>query len=95
MRKSVSNRDNHSDLIQRRVAARHDSTTNTKSTFNISRSMLRLYNAQKKSWSLSVAEMRDFSVKMSGASACFGYAQQPEKAYRRCTHRLILTNSTL
>lgn len=29
MRKSVSNRNNHSDLIQRRVAARHDSTNRT------------------------------------------------------------------
>ena len=29
MRKSVSDRDNHSDLIQRRVAARHDSTNRT------------------------------------------------------------------
>ena len=31
MRKSISNRDNHSDRIQRRVVARRDSTTNTKS----------------------------------------------------------------
>ena len=29
MRKSVSNRDNHSDRIQRRVVARHDSTNRT------------------------------------------------------------------